>query len=109
MLRLPNNYILDSDCVELLIDHLKSYILHYYKDNNLHEQGFNIYLHNYYFRTTYKNHVYNISIVRIKGLFYYYLQHKKEQFIILATSPQSFNTIINKIKELNNRLYKDKK
>lgn len=109
MIKIPNDYILDNDCIGLLMQHLKDYIIYYYKDNDLYKKGYDIYLHNEYFRIKYHSHIYNTTIVRIKDLFYYYIQHKKQQHIILITSPKTFNIVITKIKEIDKRLYKGKK
>lgn len=106
---LNNNYILDNDCINLLMQHLKEHIAQYYKDKDLYKKGYDIYLHNDHFRIKYHKHIYNVTIVKINNLFHYYLQHYKEHYTILITTPQTFNIIINKIKEIDKRLYKDKK
>jgi len=109
MLKIPNNFTFNNICRNMLVEYLRNYIIWYYKDNNLYGQGFDIYLHNDYLRVIYKHHIYNISIITIKGLFYFYLKpYDKTYFTILATIPRTFNIVIDKIKEHHNKFYADK-
>lgn len=103
MIKIPNEYIFDSGCRNLLVEHLKDYIIYHGKEYA--KQGFNIFMHDKYLRTIYNHHVYKITIVSDNNFFYYYLQpYNKSYFITLANNPKSFEMVLYAIKEHENLL-----
>lgn len=98
MLKIPDYYILDKTCIESLKHNLANYIINYYKENNLYDKGFDIYLHNDYLRVKYNHKIYKIAIIKKENIFYYYLTPYKKNFLIVElNNPQTFNVIIEAI------------
>lgn len=108
MIRLPSkDYKIDSDCVMYLYNTLKEYVIthaeRYLKD------GINIWLHNEKHRVKYRNHIYNICVIKKDDLLYFYLKpYKNDCLIILATNYSVYEQLINVIKEHDKNFYKSK-
>lgn len=101
MLKLPQNYIMDSDCCDILLDHIKNYIIYYYCENKLFEQSIDVRLGNKSLKIIYNKHFYFVTIVKINNIIHYYLKcTKKEPIILIYTSPKVFDTIIKSIKNM---------
>lgn len=101
MLKLPQNYLMDSECYDMLLEHIRTDIIYYYRDNKLFEQGVDIRLGSNFLKIIYNHHHYFVTIVKINNIFHYYLQFKENKHIVLnVTSSSVFDNIIKIIKNI---------
>ncbi|MFV0250019.1 MAG: hypothetical protein ACK5HP_03175 [Bacilli bacterium] len=108
MIKLPNkSYKIDSDCSLYLYNTLKEYII--YQTKRYLDMGINIWLHDNKHMVKYNHHIYNIYVLKQNNLLYYYLYpYKNDYLIILATSYNLYESLINAIIEHDKLKYKIK-
>ena len=106
VLIVPDNFIIDNDCIDLLKEHICNHICE--RQKNGENDNMDIYIHANYLRVKYNNKIYKVSIVKEDDKHFWYLTpYNKSYFTTLAKDRNSFDTVVFAIKE-HDELYKKK-
>lgn|GEM_PF-2691203 len=105
---IPKEYIINANCINLLKKQLCDYILP--RTKNHMEAGFEIWIHDNYFRIKYKQHIYKVTIVKdeTNTYFWFLRPYLKTHLLLRVIIEDSFGYILLAINKHHNDTYEER-
>ena len=103
---LPDNLIIDKECVDLLFETLCGRILE--RHNNNENEGFDIRIWTHYLTIKYKSRRYKVAVVKEGCECHWYLKPYNKSYFLTKANKNGFDRVIFAIQE-NDELYINKK
>lgn len=105
---IPEGYDMNDNCICLLKNKLCDYI---FPRTEIHiKAGFEIWIHDNYFRIKYKHHIYKVTIVKDETNTYYWLlrPYLKTHLLLRVIIEDSFGYILLAINKHHNDTYEER-